>query len=139
MLTTSDIIQIMKKRGDFGGVYAINRLPIPLMPKPRGIIINMDKSWGLGTHWVSVYLPELGPAFYFDPFGGYPLDGIITFMERNSKFMWKHSEKKMQGNLSTLCGVYCIKFLKSCPNYNKFFEKFRNCSSKNDKKIISMR
>ena len=90
----------------------------------------MDVSWGPGTHWVAVYLPQKWIAFYFDPFGGYPEGEIITFMGRNSKNGWKYSKKKIQGDISTLCGVYCIKFLKSCPNYNRFLSKFPHCSKK---------
>lgn len=135
MLTTRDILRIMSKHPHFGGVYAINRLPIPLMRNPCGVIVNMDYSWNPGTHWVSVYTPRVGPAYYFDPFGGYPPNQVIGFMERNSRYGWKYNKKKLQGDLSSLCGFYCIEFLKTCPDYNKFFSKFVHCGKYNDKKL----
>lgn len=139
MLTTRDIFRMMHRRRDFGGVYPINRIPIPLLRTPKGIVVNMDKSWGPGTHWVAVYLPKIGPAYYFDPFGGYPPDEIIIFMERNSKFGWIYNKKKMQGNLSSLCGLYCVKFLKSCPNYTKFLNTFTHCNISNDRTLIRIK
>lgn len=135
MLTTRDILDIMSDKRSFGGVYAINRLPLPLMRSPCGVIINLDYSWNPGTHWVSVFMPKHGPAFYFDPFGGYPPDQVIVFMERNSRYGWKYNEKKVQGDLSLLCGFYCIEFLRSCPNYNRFFRKFVHCGKRNDVRL----
>ena len=139
MLTTRDIMRIMKGRKNFGGVYPINRLPIPLLRKPKGIIVNMDVSWGPGTHWVAIYVPKIGPAYYFDPFGGFPPAEAITLMERNSKYKWKYNTKKMQGDVSNLCGVYCIKFLKACPNYNEFLSKFKHCGRYNDKNLRTLK
>lgn len=130
-LTTWDIHKYMKKNIFFGGVGPIDRLPVTLIAKPRSFIVNLDESWKPGSHWVAIYFPVHGPAFYFDSYGRYPPDAIINFMDRNSKFGWKYSIRKLQGDLSTLCGYYCIVFLKFAPRYNEFFEIFNECN--NDK------
>ena len=128
-LTTRDIQKFMKKNLYFGGVGPIDRLPTTLIAKPRSFIINLDESWKPGSHWVAIYFPINGPAYYFDSFGRYPPTQIINFMERNSKFGWIFNYHKLQGDLSTLCGYYCIVFIKFAPNYNAFYEKFSECNN----------
>lgn len=133
-LTNWDIHKYMKKNIYFGGVFPIDHLPLTLIAKPRSFIVNLDESWKPGSHWVVIYFPVNGPAYYFDSYGRYPPASIITFMERNSKFGWKYNIKKLQGDLSVRCGYYCIVFLKFTPNYQSFFEKFYECN--NDDKLF---
>ena len=130
-LSTWGIQKYMKKNIYFGGVYPIDLLPYTLIAKPRSFIINLDQSWKPGSHWVAVYFPVNGPAYYFDSYGRYPPHQIITFMERNSRNGWVYNIKKLQGNLSVKCGYYCIVFIKFAPNYEQFFNKFSECD--NDK------
>ncbi len=128
-LKTNDIYKHMKKDMFFGGVGPIDCLPTSLIIKPRSYIINLDESYKPGSHWVAVYFPVNGPAYYFDSFGRYPPDRIINFMERNSKYGWTFNIKKLQGDLSQLCGYYCIVFLRFAPNYSDFFKKFKYCDN----------
>lgn len=128
-LTTNSIFKYMKKDLFFGGVGPIDRLPTTLITKPRSFIINLDESYKPGSHWVAVYFPINGPAYYFDSYGRYPPDRIINFMERNSKYGWIYNIKKLQGDLSQLCGYYCIAFLRFAPNYSEFFNLFQYCDN----------
>jgi hypothetical protein len=135
MLTTLDIRRIMGQSRKFSGVYPASQLPVTLIRKSSGIIINLDEHWKTGSNWVAVYFPKIGPAYYFDSFGRYPPNQIIALMERNSRRGWTWSTKKLQ-DLSTLCGFYCIEFLRLSPNYNKFFSMYIDCSKVNDSKLL---
>ena len=136
MSTTTQIENMMKHDDKFIGVYPIDRLPVIILPKSTTIIINLDESYKRGSHWVAVKFEPSKPAFYFDSFGRYPPEEIITFMERNAK-SWIASDRIYQSEDSTLCGYYCILFL-SCKT-NRFFEMMRSCDFVyNQSKIKSM-
>ena len=114
-LTTLDIERKLAKFKQFEGVYPIDKIPFYLLPKPFGIVINLDPSWKPGSHWVAIYMPQIGPAFYFDSFGLRPPDLITTFLERNSrKYGYKYNRNVYQGDLSIKCGLFCVLFLRSC-------------------------
>lgn len=136
MLTTIDLNRMMKKDKNFYGVFPINRLPLIMLPKPFKIIVNLDESWKPGSHWVAVYSQQNGPTIYFDSFGRYPLPEIETFIERNSPNGWYHTKEKLQGDLSTLCGFYCVKFLNHCPDVTLFLNKFKDCAISNDYNLM---
>lgn len=74
-------------------------------------------------------------SFYFDSFGNSPPKEICNFLDRNSKNKWLYNKNKYQGDLSTLCGYYCIIFLLKCPNIFKFYKLFSPCSSNNELKL----
>lgn len=135
MLTTVDIYQALGKHPGFRGVYPISDLPTVLLPRPSSLVINLDERWKPGSHWTAVFIPLRGPAFYFDSYGRYPPEQIIGLMERNSRDGWIYNKLKLQGDLSTFCGFYCIEFIRHCPDYNKFFLKYKHCSIYNDQNI----
>lgn len=128
-LDTWTIFKFMKKQIHFGGVGPIDKLPTHLIAKPRSFIVNLDESYKSGSHWVALFFPENGPAYYFDSFGRYPPDAIITFMERNCKYGWIYNKKKLQGDLSVMCGYYCIVFLRYAPDYESFYREFKYCDN----------
>lgn len=128
MLTNHEIARILNRDHRFGGVYPKNRLPFILVPKPSGFIINLDENYKPGSHWVAVYFPRNGMAFYFDSFGNYPPEEIENLLDRNAKNNWSWNKFRFQGDLSVLCGYYCILFLKYAPNYQKFYEKLNPCN-----------
>ena len=137
MLNTSDIKRFLRNRKDFLGVFAIDKLPIVLAPKPSGLVINLDESFKPGSHWVAVYLPKNGPAHYFDPFGAPPPHNIAMFLDRNSKTGWTFNASKFQGELSYLCGYYCVMFIKFAPNFELFYQKLNSCNyDKNDFNVL---
>lgn len=114
-LTTKDIKTYLDKYSSFKGVYAIDKIPIALLPKPIGIVVNLDPSWKSGSHWTAVYIPEFGQGIYFDSYGKRPPEVIVTFLERNCKlYGYEYNKAIFQGDLSVRCGYFCITFLKSC-------------------------
>uniref|UniRef100_A0A158P5G0 Ubiquitin-like protease family profile domain-containing protein n=1 Tax=Tetranychus urticae TaxID=32264 RepID=A0A158P5G0_TETUR len=75
-LTTLDIQNQLVKYKNFKGVYAIDKLPLTLFPKPFGIVINLDPSWKSGSHWTAVFIPIYGSGIYFDSYGQQPPEMI---------------------------------------------------------------
>jgi hypothetical protein len=139
MLSTNEINHLLKNKKDFLGVFPVDRLPYLLVPKPTGLIINLDESYKPGSHWVAVYIPKNGPAHYFDPFGAVPGRHVSLFLDRNSKHGWVFNAAKFQGDLSYLCGYYCVLFIKYAPNYKAFYEKFKTCNYfENDINVIKL-
>jgi hypothetical protein len=90
----------------FQGVHPIDLLPSTLL-KPSIIIINLDKHYMPGSHWVAVCFSESGCAEYFDSYGlpRYKLE-IITYLQRHS-ISWLFNRHRIQGIPSNVCGHYC--------------------------------
>ena len=119
-LTTIDIETYMRKYSEFRGVYAIDKLPFEIFCKPFGIIMNLDPSWKPGSHWTALFVPDIGPAIYFDSFGLGPPNPIFIYLLRNStKNGFEFNKSIFQGDLSIKCGHYCVLFLESC------FQKYK--------------
>jgi hypothetical protein len=67
----------------FQGVYPIDILPSTFI-KPSIIVINLDKHYMPGSHWVIVSFSDSGYAEYFDSFGLPPMKHeIITYLRRH--------------------------------------------------------
>lgn len=135
MLYGKQIHKILRKNKNFGGVYPIDRLPTSIVPRPIGYVINLDESYKPGSHCVSVYYDKNGGAFYFDPLG-IPPPAIEIFLQRNAKNKWQCNGGRFQGDLSTLCGYYCILFLKYAPDFKNFFAKFKPCQFQFDERSL---
>ena len=113
-LTAKDIEKYLKKYSQFKGVYAIDKLPLTLLHKPFGIVMNLDPSWKTGSHWTALYIPELGQGIYFDSYGRQPPANVVNFLERNCKnYGYEYNKAVYQGDLSIKCGYFCINFLQS--------------------------
>jgi hypothetical protein len=106
-----------KKFPNFGGVIAadeIHKLPKHL---PIGFIMNLDKSSGPGTHWVSVYINN-NAIYYYDPFGEDPSSSFkkdihkyLTDMKIPVMLKLKVNKIQDQDTRSHRCGYFAIKFL----------------------------
>lgn len=135
-LTTNDIEKYLHKYPDFKGVYAIDKLPLTLLQKPFGIVMNLDPSWKSGSHWTAIYVPKYGPGLYFDSYGKQPAGNIVSFLERNCKYYgYEYNKQVFQGDLSIKCGYFCISFLKSCFNNSKL--PFKQCKIIFNEKILN--
>lgn len=135
MSTTIQLENFMKNDNHFLGVFSIDKLPIKLVPRPCKLIVNLDPSYMPRSHWTALFFPKNGPGFYFDPSGHHPPDKIETFIERNSPDGYLINESKVQQYWSNKCGLFCIQFLKNCPEYVRFFRKFKSCKN-NENKIF---
>jgi hypothetical protein len=90
----------------FQGVYPIDLLPSTLI-KPSIIIINLDKHYMPGSHWVAVCFSDSGCAKYFVSYGLPPFKyKIIAYLQRLS-ISWTFNRHRLQGLTSNICGHYC--------------------------------
>ena len=91
------------------GVYSIDTLPI-LVTAPAALIINLDKSFSTGTHWVAIFIDHKKKGFYFDSLGRTPPKQIVTFLKRNC-IRYSINHIKYQHNNSMNCGLFCIVYI----------------------------
>jgi hypothetical protein len=86
----------------FQGVYPIDLLPSTLI-KPSIIVINLDKHYLPGSHWVAVCFSDSGCAEYFDSYGVPPFKyEIMAYLQRHL-ISWTNFESLT----SKVCGQYC--------------------------------
>ena len=90
----------------FEGVYPIDLLSITLL-KPFIFVINLDKHYMPGSHWVDVCFSDSGYVEYFHSFG-LPLyrPEITTHLQRHS-MSCAFNRHRLQGVTSNVCGCYC--------------------------------
>ncbi|MDI9312035.1 MAG: Ulp1 family isopeptidase [Limnohabitans sp.] len=106
----------------FGGVFSRDNLPI-INKKPVGLIVNTDKKYESGEHWVAISLLNNGKGEYFDSFGLRPLHKeFVNFLNTNCKNGWIYNPVVLQHPLSKSCGLYSIAFLKCRFNNIPFYE-----------------
>ena len=104
--TQIDDVLRSKCRGQFCGVYAIDKLPRVLPAKrPLILVCNTDPHDKPGEHWVSLSID--GSGHYFDSFGRRPPREIELFMNRNCS-QWSFNDRQLQSAASRFCGQYCI-------------------------------
>ncbi len=141
-MNTSEIQNILRRNNasklNFGGVYALNELP--KIAKNKAYIINLDKSYENGSHWVAIYFDKNGRGEYFDSFGLPPfLPELKDFLNRNCK-MWLYNSKRLQSKDTLVCGQYCIYFLIKRFNKKKIKDivnEFSMSYDKNDMKVFN--
>jgi len=108
-MNTTQIDKVLSKHVKyFQGVYPIDLLPSTLI-KTSIIVVNLDKHYMPGSHWVAVCISDSGYAHYFDLYGlpPYKLE-IIAFLQRHSIFCIIHRHR-LQGLVLNVCGHYsCI-------------------------------
>jgi hypothetical protein len=57
-----------------------------------GVVFNLDEHWKNGSHWVSLYFDILqNKIYYFDSYGFRPEKRIRRFINRISKWCYKHN------------------------------------------------
>jgi hypothetical protein len=106
-MNTTQICKVLTKHVKyFQGVYPIDLLPSTLT-KPSLIVINLDKHYMPGSHWVAVCFSDTGYAEYFDSYGLPPfMYEITTYLQRHS-ISWTFNSHRLQGLTSNVCGHYC--------------------------------
>jgi len=98
----------------FLGVYACDRLPPPTKEK-QFIVVNLDRHYNRGSHWVAIYLFKRNDGKYkgeyFDSYGGPPRSSDIKSYLDKFCINWTFNNVCLQDINSTVCGHYCIYFL----------------------------
>lgn len=108
-------------------VYPANRLPIHI-EVPTFIVSNLDSDNQPGSHWVAIHVGKNNIGQYFDSFGRAPTGFHRAFLNRNCR-MWDYNSKKIQNDLTSVCGEYCLVYLyhifhgQSMKNFVKIFDR----------------
>jgi hypothetical protein len=108
-------------RNNFGGVLSIDQLP--LRPKHKAYIVNLDASSEPGSHWVAIFFDPQGRAEYFDSFSLPPPPVIEHFIVTNS-YSYSCNGQQLQHVRTAVCGQYCTYFV------------IERCSGKSMKRLL---
>jgi len=77
-------------------------------------IVNLDSSYGTGTHWVC-YRKMTNTVYYFDSFGNLrPPPEIVRYF--GNEVIIKYNYKRKQTFDSVICGHLCLEFLNKSNN-----------------------
>lgn len=96
------------------GVFASDRLPNQEFQRPYGLIVNTDTHSKPGRHWCSIYSDKRGHIEFFDSYGKSPKDNSVTISQwiNNKAKTITFNRNKLQSDQSSLCGQYCILYLR---------------------------
>ena len=96
----------------FRGVFAADELKKQSVKQfPSGYIVNTDPSYKPGEHWVAFYFDGKGKGEFFCSYGEPPKRyNFETWLNKNAT-SWTFHKNRLQGDLSSVCGQYCLFFL----------------------------
>ena len=125
----------------FQGFLPLDLLSSTLI-KHSIIVINLDKHYMPGSHWVDVCFSDSQYAEYFDSYSLPPFKfEIMAFLQRHS-ISWTLNRHRLQGLTSDVCGHYCCLYAlhrargQSMTSFVEMFVPARlTC---NDKKTVRM-
>lgn len=112
----------------FKGVFAADQIPMQKLSREMGswsIIMNTDPLSKPGQHWVAV-LKKDNKCYFFDSYGQAPTKYQPDLWKPFSRC--ERNQKDYQQTLSTVCGDYCIFFLRlfSTPGFKTDFKHLDN-------------
>ena len=96
------------------GVYAADQLPTRVLGRPYGFIANTQERVLPGDHWCAFYDDGQGHTQFFDSYGRLPRENSDFFrrwINKNAKTI-EINRVQIQSYDSTVCGLYCIMFLR---------------------------
>jgi len=94
------------------GVYAADQLPTRMFHRPYGFIANTQARHLPGEHWCAFYDDGQGHVLFFDSYGRLPRQNSVFFQRWLRGKSVKANRVQIQSNNSTVCGLYCILFLR---------------------------
>ena len=121
------------------GVYAANTVPPVFSKLPAACIINTDPSSRPGEHWIALYQEVPDVIEFFDSFGKDPSYHKLDLEILSNKRIIKQ-DRKIQSDITTVCGQYCLFFI-ACRCGGKSFSQivnvFSNSNINNDIVVLS--
>lgn len=122
----------------FIGIFASNELPL-ITKLPCAFIVNTEKHYEDGEHWLAFYFNEFKEAIFFDPTGkNADFFGMENYLEKQS-ISWTYNKFRIQSYFSEYCGQICLFFLfKMCRDNSliNFVNLFSDDYIKNEKYIL---
>ena len=129
-VSTNFLSACLRKCPNFIGVFPQDTLQnMHIRQLPVSFIINLDLSNQTGSHWIAVYITkntvEVWDSLalsktYLKQHGKYLLRFLKQFKLNRTFF----GSKKLQSDVSNLCGFYCLFFL-----IHRQEHKFKECQS----------
>lgn len=109
-LSNADLVEYAYclKIPHFRGVYMIDNLPKAPW-KNEAAIINLDKTTGLGTHWVCYKIIN-NIVYYFDSFGNLPPPHELQVYFKKASKVFYNVNRVQEWN-TDVCGHLCLEFL----------------------------
>lgn len=94
----------------FAGISCVD-LPLPEFRKsdPWLVVLNTAPSYTKGEHWCATYF-DRGTCEFFDPYGRSPDAYHFTPLLFTRCETIVYNKEKVQGDLSTTCGLHCLFF-----------------------------
>ena len=121
---------LLKNVPNYQGSFAVDELnEIKVSFYPTFVVINLDKRENEGTHWIAIAIYQT-QMFICDSLGGLLPDEtfpqpLVDFIYPLAKMRKLHITKQLQPLNSTLCGLYCVTFIKEMAEHNCFSEFIR--------------
>lgn len=92
------------------GVFPCNQIPKKCTPNTC-FVANTDSSSEKGSHWVCFYADNYGYCTFFDSYGQNPSSNKYFKKYLQTAAGFERNTVRLQGQLSTCCGQYCILYL----------------------------
>ena len=117
-LSDKQLMNIAKKMklSTYKGAFAKDK--IPFLNLNSSYIINLnnvkDNEGNImqGSHWVCLYIDNLGNAVYMDSYGIAPPIEVMTRIEENNKIKdFLYNTKNIQSMMSDVCGYFCLAYI----------------------------
>ena len=96
--------EFIRKR--FKGVYPLDLIPENL-PYPSIIVVNQDRSYQVGSHWIVIHHNEKGKPDHFDSLGKKRVDYINNLLISKT-ITYKYNNKRLQNYMTETCGLFCL-------------------------------
>ena len=96
--------EFIRKR--FKGVYPIDLIPKDLV-YPSIIVVNQDKSYQNGSHWVVLHHNDVKRADHFDSLGKKPIEYLNNLLI-SKNITYKYNNKRIQNYMTETCGHFCL-------------------------------
>ena len=138
-LKSTFIQSILNCSPSFIGCYAENELDnLVFGSLPCFLIVNLDSDQMAGSHWISIGIFETCVEI-FDSLGFNVLNwpriptNLLLFLHRLALFKRVLCCKRLQPDNSSLCGFYCIFYVKYRPFFSfKFLENLFSVDLENN-------
>lgn len=120
-ISNVNLERLLKNVKSFRGVYSSDNLPKNIFEHESGIV-NLDKLYNPGTHWVAYYNhPNNKYVYYFDSYGLPPSESIKKYLKTSNKQILYNTGEIQKFN-SGMCGTYCVHFIKELEKGREFYD-----------------
>lgn len=130
-MDTKEIQSHLSGLEGFRGVFASDRIPkLKLMGRPQALVLNLDPQHLPGSHWVAAVIFRNKQQKYLQFFDSYGLKPPLKSVPRD--WLVFHNPWRFQSAKSTVCGHYCIYFVRQRLLGESFQGIIQNLKGKNN-------